>query len=284
MHPLDSLIQTIQLKEESDSLFTGTSLDIGSKTVYGGQVLAQAMNAASRSVPIERSIHSLHAYFILPGNIQKPITYRVDNIRDGRSFSTRRVIAYQDDKAMFILAASYQIREKGLEHQIESKNIIPPESLQSFSTFFEDFAERFNFKPKGLFSADSPIDFKMVEDIDPINPGKRPPYRHVWFKANKELPDDPTLHRQILAYASDFNLLISALLPHNISFFTTPMKIASIDHAMWFHRDFRMDDWLLYAIESPSASNARGFSQAKIFNKEGSLIASVCQEGLIRIM
>jgi acyl-CoA thioesterase-2 len=281
---LKKLIDIIQLDTSDQVSFTGHSIDIGSKAVYGGQVLAQAMNAVTRTVPEDRFIHSIHPYFILPGNIQKPIEYKVDVIRDGRSFTTRRVVAYQDDKAIFILAASFQIKEKGLEHQIEPNNIIPPEALQPFSAFFKKFAEQFNFKPKGLFSEDSPIEFRMVENIDPINPGKRQPYRHVWFRAAGPLPDDPRLHQQLLAYASDFNLLISALLPHNLSFFTTPMKIASLDHAMWFHREFRMDDWLLYAIESPSASNARGFSQARIFNQSGSLIASVTQEGLIRIL
>ena len=281
---LQKLIDIIHLQTSDKINFMGNNFDIGSRAIYGGQVLAQAINAATTTVSEDRILHSLHSYFLRAGNINNPIEYKVDVLRDGRSFSTRRVSALQDDKVIFILAASFQVIEDGLEHQIEANNIIPPDALKPFSSFFKKFAERLNFKPKGLFSEESPIEFRMVENIDPLNPGNREPYRHVWFKTNGKLPDDLGLHQQLLAYASDFNLLISALLPHDISFFTTPMKMASLDHAMWFHREFRMDEWLLYAIESPSASNARGFTQARIFNQQKSLVASVTQEGLIRII
>ena len=283
MKPITELLSLLELRQLDENRFQGESKDIGSRSVFGGQVLAQALNAATRTVAPDRLAHSLHGYFVLPGDMEQPILYEVDRIRDGRSFTTRRVVAKQNDKAIFIMAASFQISEEGFDHQIEMLNVPPPESLESVSAIAGRMAEQFGFKPRGLFAADSPIDARPVENINPLKPGKRPPFRHLWFRSNGEMPDEPARHRYVMAYASDFYLLISALLPHGVPLFmNTGLQIASIDHAMWFHRDFRADDWLLYAIDSPSASNARGFCRGNIFSRDGRLVASVTQEGLIR--
>ena len=281
---INPLLQTLQLAQIDENTFQGNSLDIGSKAVFGGQVLAQALHAATQTVPEDRLVHSMHAYFILPGNIQKPIRYEVDNVRDGRSFTTRRVVAKQDDRAIFITAASFQIEEKGLDHQIEMLNVPHPESLTSMQDIVKRLEKEGKPIPPWYKRKNWPIEFRPVEDIDMYRPGRRPPFRHVWFRSNGQLEDNKALHRCVLAYASDFNLLGAALLPHNVSFVKDRMIIASIDHAMWFHRDFRADEWLLYALDSPSASNARGFSRGSIFNQEGILLASVTQEGLIRLI
>jgi acyl-CoA thioesterase-2 len=284
MTPTEELIAVLQLEQQDECHFRGMSKDIGSRSVFGGQVLAQALNAATRTVPEDRLVHSLHGYFILRGDVNEPINYEVDPIRDGGSFTTRRVVAFQKGRAIFNMAASFQLEQEGLDHQIEMLNVPPPESLASLADIFKRFAKQFDYKPFGLFSPNSAIEARPVEDINPFNPGKRPPFRHVWFRAKNPLSDVKTIHRYVLAYASDFNLLLTALLPHNIALFQGKLKMASIDHAMWFHRDFRADEWLLYAIDSPSASNSRGFCRGSIFSRDGRLIASVTQEGLIRVV
>ena len=284
MKPISELLHILELEQLTETRFRGESKDIGSRAVFGGQVLAQALNAATRTVPEDRFAHSLHGYFLLPGDIKAPIEYEVDLTRDGGSFTTRRVVAWQYGKAIFVTAASFQKEEEGLDHQIEMLNVPPPESLESIADTAKRFASQLPHKPKWLFSEERPIDFRPVEAINPLNPGKRPPFRHVWFRSNGKLPDAKPFHRYTMAYASDFNLLVSALLPHNVSFFTQKgLKMASIDHAIWFHRNFRADEWLLYAIDSPSASNARGFCRGSIFTRDGKLVASVTQEGLIRV-
>ncbi|GAB4408033.1 MAG: acyl-CoA thioesterase II [Bacteroidia bacterium] len=283
MKPISELLALLELEQLDEHHYRGTSKDIGSPSVFGGQVLAQALNAATRSLGDQRLIHSLHGYFVLAGDMRVPIDYEVDSIRDGRSFATRRVVARQHGQAIFIMAASFQVEEEGFDHQIEMLNVPPPESLRSLPEIIRELPDSFPFKRFGLFTPDSPIDVRPVENISILQPGKRPPFRHVWFRSNGTLPDDKAAHRYVLAYASDFNLLITALLPHGISLFTPGLQIASLDHAMWFHRDFRADDWLLYALDSPSASNARGFTRGSVFSRDGRLVASVCQEGLMRM-
>ncbi len=283
MKPIADLLNILELEQLTDTRFRGVSKDIGSRYVFGGQVLAQALNAATRTVAKERCVHSLHGYFILPGDIKTPIEYEVDLLRDGRSFTTRRIVAFQKDKAIFNMSASFQIEEEGMEHQKEMLNVPPPDSLNSYRELAKEYAAKLNIKPVGLFAEDSPIDVRPVENIDLITPGFRPPFRHVWFRSNGKMGDVKNLHRYVLAYASDFNLLITALNPHNVSMLQKNLQIASLDHAMWFHRDFRADEWLLYAVDSPSASNARGFCRGSIFNQKGQLVASVAQEGLIRL-
>ena len=282
--PIAELLNILELEQLEKNRFRGITKDIGSKSVFGGQVLAQALNAATRTVPEDRLVHSLHGYFILPGDIQEPIIYEVDTIRDGRSFTTRRVVAIQQGKAIFIMAASFQIEEKGLDHQIEMLNVPHPDSLAGFEEIAQRLEKEGHPIPPWYKKKNWPIDIRPVEYIHPYEPGNRPPFRHVWFRAAEPLPDAKSIHRYLLAYASDFNLLISALLPHNVSMAKTPLIIASIDHAMWFHREFRADQWLLYAIDSPSASNARGFCRGSIFSQDGRLVASVTQEGLIRVI
>lgn len=282
---LDFLINTLELEQIETNIFRGNSIDLGGRSVFGGQVLAQALNAATRTVPKDRLAHSLHGYFILPGDMKAPIIYEVDTIRDGRSFTTRRVVAVQHGRAIFNMAASFQIEEEGVSHQINMLNVPHPDSLTNIQERLARWEKEGVKTPSVFRREDWPIEVRPVEDIHPIEPGKRPPMRHVWFRAKGELdPSNQALHRYLMAYASDFNLLAAALLPHNLSFFKDKIIMASIDHAMWFHRSFRADEWLLYAIDSPSASNARGFSRGSIFNQEGILVASVTQEGLIRVV
>ncbi len=282
---LPDLLDILALKKLDECIYDAANLDIGSFSVYGGQVLAQAITAAYQTVDPSRCIHSLHSYFLRRGDNSKNIQYKVAIIRDGRSFSTRRVTAFQEDKMIFILAASFHIQEDSpLEHQKPALNVADAESLSSFADNFAQFAERFDIKPKGLYAKESPLVFHPLEKFDPFNPGKRPPLSHVWFKANGALPDDRRIHEAVTAYASDFSLLITALFPHDVSLFTTPMHLASIDHAMWFHRPIKADDWLLYAVNSPTMANSTGFCTGSIYDREGNLVASVAQEGLLRII
>ena len=285
MSQLNDLLNILDLQQVEDNVFEAGSLDIGSFAVYGGQVLAQSVSAASRVCDDDKVLHSLHGYFLRPGDISIPIRYHIDVIKEGRSFNAIRVNAKQNDKTIFIMAASYHIKESGIEHQIAMPNVAQPESLTSFSDLFAQFAEKFNIKPKGIFSPNSPIIFHPVEHYDPFNPGIRPPRNHTWFKINGDLADtNIKLNQAIMTYASDFNLLITAMMPHNMSMFTDPMRIASLDHAMWFHEDVDINDWILYAVESPYAGNARGYCTGKMYTREGKLVASVTQEGLIRKM
>lgn len=279
---LGQLLNILKLESTGESVFAAQNLFIGSPNVYGGQVLAQAVSAAQTTITDDKVLHSIHSYFIHPGDNDLDIEYRVFTVKNGRTFDTRRVIGYQKNREIFILSASFQKPEPGIEHQAVMPNVARPDSLTSFSDIFAQFAEKFNIEPRGIFSPDGPFIFYPVESYDPFNPKIRPPLNHTWFKTNGPLPDDPHVHQTTLAYASDFNLLITALFPHGLSFFTTPMQIASLDHAMWFHRPARTDEWLLYVVESSNANNGRAFCTGKIFNIKGDLIASVAQEGLIR--
>lgn len=285
MSQFKDLLNILDVQQEDNTTFVGNSLDIGSFSVYGGQVLAQSVAAAGKMLDDEKVLHSLHGYFLRPGDISIPIRYKVDVFKEGRSFNTVRVSGLQNDKTIFIMAASYHIREDGIQHQSAMPNVTQPESLTSFSDLFAQFAEKFDVKPKGIFSPESPIIFRPVEHYDPFNPGIRPPSNHTWFKINGTL-ENPTLKlsQAILTYASDFNLLITSMMPHNMSMFTNPIRLASLDHAMWFHEDFTLDDWILYAVESPYAGAARGFCTGRMYTREGTLIASVTQEGLVRQM
>ena len=285
MSQFNQLLDILDLKQESENVFVGNSLDIGSFSVYGGQVLSQAVSAAAKVCDDQKTLHSLHGYFLRPGDISIPIKYKIEVIKEGRSFNAVRVNALQNDKVIFIMAASYHIKEEGVHHQIAMPNVAQPESLTSFSDLFAQFAEKFDIKPKGIFSPESPIIFRPIEHYDPFNPGIRPPRNHTWFKINGELADQNLkLNQAIMTYASDFNLLITSMMPHNMSMFTNPMRIASLDHAMWFHQEVDMNDWLLYVVESPFAGDARGYCTGKMYTREGKLVASVTQEGLIRQM
>ncbi len=276
------LLELLQLEMIDTKLFRGQTLDIGSPIVYGGQVMAQALSAAAKTVPEDRQAHSFHCYFILPGDKTIPIIYEVDTIRDGGSFTTRRVVAIQKGRPIFNFSASFQLRQEGFEHQDQMPDVPSPESLKSFPELAR-LKSTVDFKPKGIYDPNSPIDVRPVEAYSPFSAESYPPVRHIWFRWKKKLDVELSLHRVLLAYISDYNLITTALLPHDLSNAKGKLQLASLDHAMWFHDDVRVDEWLLYVIDSPRASHARGFSRGQIFTKDGSLVASVTQEGLMRM-
>jgi len=280
MKDIHKLLEQVSLEKIEENIYRGESHSIGGRRVFGGQVLAQGLQAATLTVPEDRLAHSMHGYFILPGDVTKPIVYEVDRIRDGGSFTTRRVVAIQNGKAIFNMAASFQISEKGFDHQIDMPNVPPPETLMNAVELMKANREKLPEYLQRSLELPRPIEFRPVEMPHFIHPSKGRPFRNIWIKAKGNMKDHPAIHRVMLAYASDYNLLETALRPHGRSW--TDLIAASIDHAMWFHRDFRMDDWLLYALDSPSASNARGFTRGNIFDRNGTLVASVVQEGLIR--
>ncbi|MGD9369626.1 MAG: acyl-CoA thioesterase II [Desulfobacteraceae bacterium] len=279
---LEELLQVLKLEIIEENIFRGQSQDLGFGNVFGGQVLGQALSAVYRTVSRERSVHSLHAYFLRPGNAHKPIVYNVDCIRDGKSFTTRRVIAIQNGRAIFNMAASFQIDESGFEHQAAAPTPPGPEGIMSAHELALKVADQIPEPIREKMLCRKAIEIRPVDPVNPFAPDKREPVRYVWFKAIGRLPDDPVVHQSMLAYASDYGLVLTALYPHGKSFWQPRMQVASLDHAMWFHRAFRMDDWLLYAMESPNAGKARGFASGRIFTRDGKLIASVVQEGLIR--
>lgn len=279
---LAELVALLQLERIEENLFRGQSQDLGWGQVFGGQVLGQALSAALQTVPGGRQPHSLHGYFLRPGDAARPIVYTVDPIRDGRSFTTRRVVAVQGGKAIFNLSASFQVAEDGFDHQAPVPAFTPPDDLLSEQSLAKRVAHLLPGKLKLRALADRPIEIRPVSPQNPMAPTAAPPRKQVWFKAAGPLPDDPAVHACLLAYASDFHFMVTAMRPHAVSWLTPGMQVASIDHAMWFHRPFRMDDWLLYDIESPSATGARGLVQGKLYTREGVLVASAVQEGLMR--
>ncbi|MFZ5571088.1 MAG: acyl-CoA thioesterase II [Thermodesulfobacteriota bacterium] len=280
---LSELLKLLKLEKIEETVFRGQSQDLGFGNVFGGQVLGQALSAASQTVPANRSAHSLHAYFLRPGDATRPIVYNVDCIRDGNSFTTRRVVAIQKGRAVFSMAASFQLDETGFEHAEPMPREIPePDTLLSELQLAQRVSHKIPLEIRDKILCRKPIEIRPVNPINPFAPEKRLPRRQVWFKSAGRMPDDLAIHQYMLAYASDFGLVSTSLYPHGHSFWEPAMQVASLDHAMWFHRDFRMDDWLLYAMESPSAGKSRGMSIGKIFTREGKLVATVAQEGLIR--
>ena len=243
--------------------------------------MGQAIKAAQNTVE-DRYIHSLHAYFLRIGDHTAPIIYEVDRTRDGQSFSARRVVAIQHGKPIFTMAASFQIKETSVNYQEQMPVTAPPEQLQSINDFLGNLSERAPDKFRLTASLYAPFEMKPVEPVDLANPKKREPIRHLWLKATDKLPDDPVIHHILMAYVSDFSLLDTNLLPHGLHVLDSNIQIASIDHAMWFHRDFRIDDWLLYACEGISTSGARGVARGRFFTRNGILVASTMQEGLLR--
>ena len=278
----DELLKLMQLETLEDNLFRGVSRDIGTERVFGGQVLAQALLAASYTVE-DRLAHSLHAYFLRAGDHNAPIVYSVDRSRDGGSFSARRVVAIQHGRPIFTLAASFQVEEEGLEHQFGMPEVTPPESLSPMALLPR---KEFDHMPKSMqrwLDRFGPFEFRAVRGSDPDHPAPQPPFKELWFKLHGPLEDDPRLHRAILAYVSDFHLVGTATLPHGISFIRDDLMMASLDHGMWFHRPARVDDWLLYSCDSPSSSGGRGLARGLIFDRKGRLVASTIQEGMIRV-
>ncbi|HET7796227.1 MAG TPA: acyl-CoA thioesterase II [Rhizobacter sp.] len=279
---VQELVDLLQVEQLEHNLFRGISGDIGSPRVFGGQVLGQALMAAALTVERERSVHSLHAYFLRPGDKQARIVYDVDRIRDGGSFTTRRVVAIQHGQPIFNFAASFHVTEEGPRHQAAMPQVPPPEGLASVQEMRRKLVDRMPERMRAVLLAETAIDIRQCDPWDPLDPPTREPLNNAWFRADDHLPDDPVLHQAMLAYSSDFGLLHAALLPHGLSFMNGSVQGVSLDHAMWFHDSFRMDDWLLYATDSPAAQGARGFCRGSIFTQDGRLIASVAQEGLMR--
>jgi acyl-CoA thioesterase II len=279
---LEDLIRVMTLERLEDNLFRGQSRDIGSPQVYGGQVLGQSLVAASATV-VGRMVHSLHAYFLRRGDFNSPIVYEVDRAWDGKHFATRRVIAIQHGQQIFNMSASFQAAETGLDHQAQMPIVPPPEALRDLDTLFREAAALVPPEILRVMDRKRPFEFRPVQPPDYARVQPQPPVKQVWFRAADPLPDDEALHRCLLAYASDFQLIDTALKPHALPL-TTKMVVASLDHAMWFHRNVRVDDWMLYALDSPSASGARGFARGLIFSRDGRLLASVAQEGLVRVL
>jgi len=279
---LADLLQLLELERLEDNLFRGTSSDIGRDQVFGGQVLGQALRAAYATTE-GRAVHSLHAYFLRRGDFTAPIVYEVDRSRDGHSFSSRRVIAIQHGVQIFHMSASFQVPDAGLDHQVPMPEVAPPEGLHG--PFHMTDAEKATLPPAAqrFLNTAIPFEFRAVDPMDPFQPTACEARQSIWFRAADALPDDPELHRCLLAYASDYHLVATALRPHGLSFVSPGVIVASIDHAMWFHRPARVDQWLLYSMESPSTSGSRGFARADIYTREGVLVASTAQEGLVRV-
>ena len=283
MNPqLVDLLAVLELEPLEVNLFRGESRDIGSPQVFGGQVLGQALTAASATVE-GRTVHSLHAYFLRRGDFNAPIVYQVDRSLDGHSFCNRRVVAIQHGEPIFNMAASFQVLEEGLEHQIAMPDVPPPEALPDSSRPPPELLARMPQQLRRFLELPRPFEFRLVQPFDFVAPRSAPPSRQVWFRAVDRLPSDEGLHRRVLAYLSDYFLLDTATLPHGSALLRNSLVMASIDHAMWFHRPLRVDEWLLYAVESPSASGARGFARASVYARDGRLVASTAQEGLVRL-
>jgi acyl-CoA thioesterase-2 len=280
---LQDLIALLDLEEVDTNHFRGRSPNEGWQRVYGGQVLGQALVAASRTVEGDRPAHSLHAYFLRPGDTRVPILYVVDRIRDGTSFTTRRVVAVQHGKAIFNMAISFQVVEEGLSHQFDMPDVPAPDSLEDEVALRKKFAAKLPAEMRDAFTRERPIEMRPIDPIDWFEPTKRAPRQSCWMRVRDRLPDDPRLHQCVLAYLSDWVLLDTAMLPHAVSWTATNMQSASLDHALWFHRSFRADEWLLFVQDSPSASGARGFNRGLIYRRDGALVGSVAQEGLIRL-
>jgi acyl-CoA thioesterase II len=280
-HRLADLLRLLELEPLEVNLFRGESRDIGAPQVFGGQVLGQALSAAAATVQ-GRVVHSLHAYFLRRGDCNAPIVYQVDRSLDGHSFSNRRVVAVQHGEQIFNMTASFQVAESGFDHQVPMPQVPAPEDLPASGAPPAQLLARLPGRVRRFFEQPRPFEFRTVQPLDFLHPRREPPARQIWFRAVGALPDDEMLHRRLLAYVSDFFLLDTATLPHGTLFLTPSIVMASIDHALWFHRPLRVDDWLLYAMESPSASGARGFARAGVFARDGRLVASAAQEGLIR--
>lgn len=283
MHPiLADVIQLLELERIERNIYRGESRDIGSPQVFGGQVLGQALSAAQNTVE-ERVPHSLHAYFLRRGDFNAPIVYQVDRARDGGSFSNRRVVAIQHGRPILNMAASFQVEEQGIEHQSEMPEVPGPEGLSSSLDINRSFLDKVPEKMRRFLAHEPPFEFRPVRPPNFLKTEKLKPAKHIWMKASGDLPDQPELHRNLLAYVSDYELLGTATLPHGLRFDKGQVLMASLDHAMWFHAPVRVDQWLLYSFDSPRAGGGRGLSYGKIFTRDGLLVASTAQEGLIRV-
>jgi len=281
---LRELLKLLELEPLERNLYRGQNRDVGTGRVFGGQVLAQALVAARNTVPdTDREAHSLHGYFILAGDLRAPVVYQANRLRDGRSYSTRGVTAIQHGEAILDMAASFHVREDGVEHQIDMKETPPPEDLPSDIDLLRDRAGEIPPGIRDVLVQDRPLDRRPVDPEEHFNPERRAPKQRYWIKTVERIGDEPLLHQAILTYASDYGLLGAALRPHGVGARNPNIMIASLDHALWFHRPFRVDEWLLYVVESPVSGRGRGFSRGTFFTRDGQLVASVAQEGVIRV-
>ena len=280
--PMQELIERLDLEKLEENLFRGSSPQNGWQRVFGGLVIAQALMAAQRCVDPDRIVHSLHAYFMRPGDPSIPIVYQVERIRDGSSFTTRRVVAIQHGKAIFSMSASFQVEEPGFDHQAQIPNVAAPEQLMGEAEFRAAFLAQAPDTVKKYWGRERPIEIRPTSLTHYLSREKLEPEAHIWVRASGIVPDDRHYQAAILAYLSDMTLLDTSLYAHGTSIFDPELQVASLDHAMWFHRPCRLDDWLLYTQDSPSAAGARGMTRGSIFTRDGRLVASVAQEGLIR--
>ena len=278
----NELLHLLTLEQIDNNRFRGQNQDIGAAAVFGGQVLGQALSAAEATIE-GRPAHSLHAYFLRPGNKTVPIIYDVECVRDGGSFSTRRVIAEQQGETIFIMSASFQKPEEGLEHQRQMPDVPAPETLPNESEIRLKMAETLEPERQAFFTSVRPVEMRPIYPEDLWNKSERPAHQGFWIRVNADLPDIPGLHRALLAYTSDFYLMGTALRPHGERFSSSGMLAASLDHAMWFHQDFRMDEWVLYTMDSPISGGGRGLNLGHFYKRDGTLVASCMQEGLIRM-
>jgi acyl-CoA thioesterase-2 len=276
------LVALLDLEPIELDIFRGDNRNIGTGRIFGGQVLAQALVAVTRTVEEDRPLHSMHGYFILPGDLAVPVVYFVERLRDGGSFSTRRVTGIQHGKAIFSMSSSFHAREEGIEHQTEMPDVPDPESLRPELDIIRERAHEIPEPHRKILTQDRPLDFRPTDGSDPFDTTVREPTRSHWVKAIGPVDDNPVHHQALLAYASDYGLLDAALRPHGVSLRDPNMMVASLDHSIWFHRPVRMDDWMLYVAESPAACGARGFTRGTFYTRTGELIASVTQEGLVR--
>ena len=280
---LKDVVALFQLERSGEDCFHGPSLDLKWGYLFGGQIAAQALAAAERTVEADQTAHSLHGYFLRPGDERIPVSYVLRRVRDGKSFATRHVDAIQGGHAIFTLIASFQREESGFEHQADMPQTPGPEGLMSQGEIARACGERMPDSAREQLSLEGAIEIRPVHVADPITSPTTSPMRRVWYRATERLPDSPALHRHLLTYVSDLNLLSTAMDPHALSWLQPDVQAASLDHAIWFHRPFRMDEWLLYVNDSPSAQGARGYARGQFFTQDGRLVASTAQEGLIRL-
>ena len=277
------LVTLLDLEPLEHNIYRGQNRDIGTRRIFGGQVLAQALVAAQRTVEPERPVHSMHGYFILTGDLTVPVVYFVDRLRDGGSFTTRRVTAIQHGQAIFNMSASFHRQEEGLSHQIEMPDVPPPEEVRSELDVIREKVDDLPPALRPILTQDRPLDFRPVDGSDPFEERPREPRRMIWVRTSSPIDDNPLHHRAVLAYASDYGLIVTALRPHGRSVRDPAMMVASLDHSIWFHRPARIDEWLLYVVDAPVSSGGRGFARGSYFTRDGELVASVAQEGLMRV-
>lgn len=281
MNPIEKLLQYFDLEKIEENYFRAQSLDIGTGRIFGGQVLGQALTAASQTID-NQQVHSLHAYFLREGDVKVPVVFQVDRCRDGRSFSNRRVMAIQHGRPILNMAASFQKEETGYEHQNTMPDVSLPDDLDDKPFLTAQQMQSLTPRMRRLMTTHGPFEFRFADDIDPFDLKANDPIRRIWFKSRYNIPNDQALHRQLFAFVSDFHLVATATFPHPVSYLDPTLQLASLDHAMWFHHDLDMNDWHLYDCHSPVASGARGFAQGQVFNLNGQLVANTSQQGLMR--